>query len=116
MHLGAAISAAFLRFEPSTAYGGGSFALVRMRAARAKTNGVKLGRTPKLTPHQRREAIKRRDAGVSIGAHICTPNHTHVAQKHQRPKAAAGPRYFSTRAMPRKETAFGAQFRRSNFR
>jgi DNA invertase Pin-like site-specific DNA recombinase len=25
--------------------------------------GVKLGRTPKLTPHQRREAIKRRDAG-----------------------------------------------------
>jgi Resolvase, N terminal domain/Helix-turn-helix domain len=30
---------------------------------RARANGVKLGRTPKLTPHQRREAIKRRDAG-----------------------------------------------------
>jgi DNA invertase Pin-like site-specific DNA recombinase len=29
--------------------------------ARAKANGVKLGRKPKLTPHQRREALKRRD-------------------------------------------------------
>ena len=33
------------------------------KAARAKANGVKLGRTPKLTAHQRREAIERRDAG-----------------------------------------------------
>ena len=31
--------------------------------ARAKANGVKLGRKPKLTPHQRREAMKRRDEG-----------------------------------------------------
>jgi hypothetical protein len=29
-------------------------------------NGVKLGRKPKLTGHQRREAIKRRDAGRDI--------------------------------------------------
>jgi len=29
--------------------------------ARAKANGRSLGRKPKLTPHQRREAIKRRD-------------------------------------------------------
>jgi DNA invertase Pin-like site-specific DNA recombinase len=29
--------------------------------ANAKTNGVKFGRKPKLTPHQMREAIKRRD-------------------------------------------------------
>jgi DNA invertase Pin-like site-specific DNA recombinase len=28
---------------------------------RAKPRGVKLGRKPKLTDHQRREAIKRRD-------------------------------------------------------
>ena len=28
---------------------------------RAKANGVKMGRKPKLTPHQKREAIKRRD-------------------------------------------------------
>jgi DNA invertase Pin-like site-specific DNA recombinase len=29
--------------------------------ADAKANGVKFGRKPKLTPHQQREAIKRRD-------------------------------------------------------
>ena len=28
---------------------------------RAKAKGVKFGRKPKLTPHQKREAIKRRD-------------------------------------------------------
>jgi DNA invertase Pin-like site-specific DNA recombinase len=28
---------------------------------RAKARGVKMGRPPKLTPHQRREALKRRD-------------------------------------------------------
>jgi len=41
--------------------------LIRTRTgegrARAKANGVKLGRKPKLTPHQQREAIKRRDGG-----------------------------------------------------
>jgi DNA invertase Pin-like site-specific DNA recombinase len=30
---------------------------------RAKARGVKMGRKPKLTPHQKMEAIKRRDAG-----------------------------------------------------
>jgi DNA invertase Pin-like site-specific DNA recombinase len=39
--------------------------LIRARAsegrARAKARGVKLGRKPKLTEHQKREAIKRRD-------------------------------------------------------
>ena len=30
---------------------------------RAKVRGAKLGRRPKLTPHQQREAIKRREAG-----------------------------------------------------
>ena len=38
---------------------------LRNRTARgradAKANGVKFGRKPKLTPHQKREAIKRRD-------------------------------------------------------
>jgi DNA invertase Pin-like site-specific DNA recombinase len=38
---------------------------IRERTARgradAKAKGVKFGRKPKLTPHQRREAIKRRD-------------------------------------------------------
>jgi DNA invertase Pin-like site-specific DNA recombinase len=41
--------------------------LIRARTsegrARAVANGVKLGRNPKLTAHQKREAIKRRDAG-----------------------------------------------------
>jgi DNA invertase Pin-like site-specific DNA recombinase len=39
--------------------------LIRARTGegreRAKANGVKTGRRPKLTDHQRREAIKRRD-------------------------------------------------------
>ncbi len=44
--------------------------LIRARTsegrARAVANGVKLGRKPKLTPHQKREAIKRRDAGDAM--------------------------------------------------
>jgi DNA invertase Pin-like site-specific DNA recombinase len=39
--------------------------LIRARTGegreRAKARGVKMGRKPKLTPHQTREAIKRRD-------------------------------------------------------
>jgi DNA invertase Pin-like site-specific DNA recombinase len=49
--------------------------LIRARTgegrARAMARGVKMGRPPKLTPHQQKEAIKRRDAGdeslVDIG-------------------------------------------------
>src|SRR3954468_16079964 len=41
--------------------------LIRARTgegrARAKARGVKMGRKPKLTPHQQREAIERRDDG-----------------------------------------------------
>jgi len=41
--------------------------LIRTRASegreRAKARGVKLGRKPKLTEHQKREAIRRRDRG-----------------------------------------------------
>lgn len=41
--------------------------LIRVRTgegrARAVARGVKLGRKPILTPHQQKEAIKRRDAG-----------------------------------------------------
>jgi DNA invertase Pin-like site-specific DNA recombinase len=44
--------------------------LIRARTsegrARAKARGVKLGRRPKLTPHQKREAIARRDRGESL--------------------------------------------------
>ena len=41
--------------------------LIRARTgegrARAVARGVKMGRKPKLTQHQQKEAIKRRDAG-----------------------------------------------------
>ncbi len=44
--------------------------LIRQRTAegreRAKARGVKLGRRPKLTPHQQREAIKRRENGEPV--------------------------------------------------
>ena len=33
---------------------------------RAKARGVRLGRKPKLTPHQRREALQRRAAGEAL--------------------------------------------------
>jgi hypothetical protein len=33
------------------------------RRDRAKARGVKMGRPPKLTAHQKKEAIKRRDHG-----------------------------------------------------
>jgi DNA invertase Pin-like site-specific DNA recombinase len=48
--------------------------LIRTRTGegreRAKTRGVKMGRPPKLTQHQRREAIKRRDSGEESLADI----------------------------------------------
>jgi DNA invertase Pin-like site-specific DNA recombinase len=44
--------------------------LIRSRSSegreRANAKGVVLGRKPKLTPHQRREASARRDAGESL--------------------------------------------------
>ena len=48
--------------------------LIRTRTGegreRAKARGVKLGRKPKLTPHQQKEAIKRRDKGEETLAEI----------------------------------------------
>jgi DNA invertase Pin-like site-specific DNA recombinase len=44
--------------------------LIRARTGegweRAKTRGVKVGRPHKLTPHQQKEAIKRRDRGDEL--------------------------------------------------
>jgi DNA invertase Pin-like site-specific DNA recombinase len=44
--------------------------LIRARTGegreRAKARGVKMGRKPKLTPHQQTEAIKRRDSGETL--------------------------------------------------
>jgi DNA invertase Pin-like site-specific DNA recombinase len=48
--------------------------LIRARTSegreRAKARGVKMGRPPKLTPHQRREAIRRRNRGYETLANI----------------------------------------------
>ena len=48
--------------------------LIRARTgegrARSVARGVKMGRPPKLTPHQRQEAIKRRDQGEETLADI----------------------------------------------
>jgi DNA invertase Pin-like site-specific DNA recombinase len=48
--------------------------LIRARTGegreRAKACGVRMGRPPKLTPHQRREALKRRDRGEESLADI----------------------------------------------
>jgi len=41
-----------------------------LRAGRAVANGVKMGRKPKLTAHQKREAIRRRDRGEESLAEI----------------------------------------------
>jgi DNA invertase Pin-like site-specific DNA recombinase len=48
--------------------------LIRARTSegrvRAVARGVKMGRPPKLTPHQRREALRRRDRGYETLADI----------------------------------------------
>ena len=44
---------------------------------RAKARGVKMGRKPKLTPHQQREAIKRRDKGETVRDIARTYNVSH---------------------------------------
>lgn len=44
--------------------------LIRSRTSegreRARARGVRMGRKPKLTPHQRNEALKRRESGEHL--------------------------------------------------
>jgi DNA invertase Pin-like site-specific DNA recombinase len=55
--------------------------LIRTRTgegrARARARGVRLGRPPKLTPHQGREAIERRDNGETLADIARTYNVSH---------------------------------------
>jgi DNA invertase Pin-like site-specific DNA recombinase len=55
--------------------------LIRARSGegreRAKARGVKMGRRPKLTDHQKREAIKRRDKGEPMREIARTYNVSH---------------------------------------
>ena len=63
--------------------------LIRTRTAegrsRAKANGVKLGRTPKLTPHQQREARMRRDNGEALTQIARSYNVSHSTISRLRP-------------------------------
>jgi DNA invertase Pin-like site-specific DNA recombinase len=56
--------------------------LIRARTSegreRAKARGVHMGRPAKLTPHQRREAIARRDAGETLVEIARTYNVSHA--------------------------------------
>ena len=60
--------------------------LIRARTTegreRATARGVKLGRKPKLTPHQKREAIKRRDNGEPTReiARSCAVSHSMISR------------------------------------
>ena len=49
---------------------------------RAKARGVKMGRKPKLTAHQQREAIKRRDKGEPVReiARTFTVSHSTISR------------------------------------
>jgi DNA invertase Pin-like site-specific DNA recombinase len=44
--------------------------LIRTRTGEGRTRGaargVKMGRKPKLTPHQRREALRRKESGETV--------------------------------------------------
>jgi DNA invertase Pin-like site-specific DNA recombinase len=55
--------------------------LIRTRTgegrARARARGVRMGRPPKLTPHQVKEALRRRDAGEPMRDIARTYNVSH---------------------------------------
>ena len=63
--------------------------LIRARTGegrvRAVARGVKMGRKPKLTAHQQREAIKRRDAGEPLReiAQSCNVSHSTISRLSQ---------------------------------
>jgi DNA invertase Pin-like site-specific DNA recombinase len=63
--------------------------LIRARTgegrARAKAAGVHMGRPPSLTPHQRREAIARREAGEALTKIARTFNVSHSTISRKRP-------------------------------
>jgi DNA invertase Pin-like site-specific DNA recombinase len=67
--------------------------LIRSRTSegreRAKARGVKMGRSCKLTPHQQREAMKRRDRDGEMLADIARSYNVSAATI-SRPAAAPG--------------------------
>jgi DNA invertase Pin-like site-specific DNA recombinase len=63
--------------------------LIRARTGegreRAKARGVKMGRKPKLTPHQMHEALRRRDKGEPVREIARTYNVSHSTISRLRP-------------------------------
>jgi DNA invertase Pin-like site-specific DNA recombinase len=63
--------------------------LIRARTGegreRAKARGVRLGRTPKLTPHQRQEARRRRESGEALTEIARSYNVSHSTISRLRP-------------------------------
>jgi DNA invertase Pin-like site-specific DNA recombinase len=76
------------RLMPTVLGGLGEFEreLIRARTgegrARAKARGVKMGRKPKMTPHQQKEALRRRDAGEPMRdiAHSYNVSHSTISR------------------------------------
>ena len=66
--------------------------LIRARTGegreRAKARGVKMGRKPKLTPHQIREAVGRRDKGETVRdiARTYNVSHSTISRLATRPR------------------------------
>jgi DNA invertase Pin-like site-specific DNA recombinase len=64
--------------------------LIRAREGRerAKARGVKMGRKPKLTPHQIREAVGRRDQGETVRdiARTYNVSHSTISRLATRPR------------------------------
>ncbi|MDI3567236.1 hypothetical protein [Bradyrhizobium sp. Arg816] len=48
----------------------GFVSCLRHRPEAAQAKGVKFGRKPKLAPHQRKEALKRRAAGETLASRL----------------------------------------------
>src|SRR6516162_8425042 len=78
--------------------------LIRTRTGegreRAKARGVILGRKPKLTGHQRREALARREAGEVLTDIARTYNVSHSTISHQSPKGRRTARGWQSRSSP----------------
>lgn len=76
--------------------------LIRARTgegrARAKARGVKMGRKPKLTLHQQREAIERRDRGEALTEIARSYNVSHSTISRLGPPASLASSVVETRA------------------
>ena len=66
-----------------------------LRTSEARARGVKMGRPPKLTPHQIKEALRRRNAGEPMRDIARTYNVSHSTIS----RLGAGPRHATVMAV-----------------